>query len=137
MKDIISLKYSICFVLFLTAFTSFVSCRRVYYYEGKLEILSTKIDNTLNDSVLLYGKVFNARDNKTPSINARVWVNELTEETYADNSGAYSLKLPTGIYTVNCQEYYGSPEFIETRKDVSLLPNEKIELNFYLGGRDE
>ena len=45
---------------------------------------------------------------------------------------AGSLKLPTGIYTVNCQEYYGSPEFIETRKDVSLLPNEKIELNFYV-----
>ena len=137
MKNLKSIIACICFVLFLAAITLIVSCRRVYNYDGKSEILSTKTDNTLNDSVLIYGKVFDARDNKTPLVNARIWVDELTKETQADNSGSYSLKLPTGIYTIHCQEYYGSPEFIETRKNVSFLPNQKVELNFYLGGRDE
>lgn len=137
MKNLISLKKSIYFVFFLTAFSLIESCRQVQDFDGKSEIISTTIDNSLSDSVLIYGKVFNARDNKTPEINARIWVNELTKETYSDNIGSYSLKLPNGIYTINCQEHFGNAEFIETRKNVSLLPNEKVELYFYLGARDE
>ena len=112
MKNLKSIIACICFVLFLAAITLIVSCRRVYNYDGKSEILSTKTDNTLNDSVLIYGKVFDARDNKTPLVNARIWVDKLTKETLADNYGSYILKLPIGIYTIHCQEYYGSPEFI-------------------------
>lgn len=137
MKAQISRKKSIYFVLILVAFTLIESCRQVQNFDGKSEIISTNIDNSLSDSVLIYGKVFTARDNKTPEINARIWVNELTIETYSDNTGSYSLKLPSGIFTINCQEHLGNAEFIETRKNVSLLPNEKVELYFYLGARAE
>ena len=89
--------------------------------------------NSLSDSVLIFGNVYTAIDNRTPEIYARIWVNELTKGTYSDSSGFYSLKLPSGVYTINCKRENGSDEFIETRKDISLLPNEKIEIYFYLG----
>ena len=109
------------------------SCRRVYVIDGRYEIISRTVDSSLADSVLLIGKVVGALDNLSPRMHARIWTDELSKETYSDNSGTYSLRLSSGTYTINCKENGGSDQFKETIKALSLLPNERVEINFYLG----
>ena len=113
------------------------SCRKVITYKGKFRIVSRKIDTSLADSILIFGKVVSSIDTFSPMVNARVWTNELTKDTYSDNKGLYNLKLPTGTYTVNCRQDFGTNEFVETIKSTSFLPNEKVEIYFYIGGKIE
>lgn len=113
------------------------SCRKVIIYKGQYKIISRKIDTSLADSVLIFGKVVDAIDTVSPQLNARIWTNELTRETHADSKGLYNLRLPSGTYTINCKEDFGTNEFIETVKNTSFLPNEKVEIYFYIGGRIE
>ena len=60
-------------------------------------------------------------------------LNEVTEETRTDPSGYYEIRLPNGIYTINCLGHYSNDFEIEILKNVTLDPNEKIEINFYIG----
>lgn len=113
------------------------SCRKVITYHGRYKIISKKIDTSLSDSVLILGKVVSAIDTVSPRLNARVWTNELTKDTHTDNKGLYTLKLPSGTYTINCSADGGTNEFMETIKNTSFLPNEKVEIYFYLGGKIE
>ena len=95
------------------------SCRNVIFYYGKFRVINRQFDNSLVDSVLVFGKVFDAIDTISPKIHSRIWTNELTKDAYSDNKGSYSLKLARGTYTVNCREDYGTDEFKETIKDIS------------------
>lgn len=118
-------------------FSLMESCRQVHSYPGKTVIIDRTIDKSLNDSILIFGKVYDVGNNNKPAIRARVWVAELTKDALSDNIGSYSLKLPSGVYNIQCNTEYGSGEFIESLKDISLLPNEKIEIDFYIGTRVE
>lgn len=113
------------------------SCREVRYYFGEYKIVSRGIDNSLADSVLVYGRVVSTLDTVSGLFLSRVWTKELSKETYTDATGYYSLKLPSGTFTIYCQEYAGSHEFTETVENLSLLPNEKVEITFYLGNKVE
>jgi len=129
---------NLLFLIFLFLILSLMeSCRQVHLYHGKSVIISKTVDNSLNDSVMFFGKVYDVGNNNLPSIRARIWVDGLTIDALSDNTGSYSLKLPSGVYNVHCQAEFGSDEFTETRNDISLLPNEKIEIDFYLGTRVE
>ena len=109
------------------------SCREVHIFEGRSVILIKTIDTTLNDSILIYGHVYSAEDNKTPQNAAKIWAEECAKESFSDHSGSYSLKLPDGIYTIKCMGRYSNPHEILIVNNTRLLPNEKIEIDFYLG----
>ncbi|PVY41115.1 hypothetical protein [Pontibacter virosus] len=113
------------------------SCREVIDYKGKFRINSREIDNSLADSVLIYGKVVSAIDTLSPMADARIWVDKLSKSTQSNLNGLYILKIPAGIFTIYCKEDFGADEFTESIKDLTLLPNEKVEIDFYLGGRVE
>ncbi len=135
-KDMISSRNILIIISIIISLTTIESCSRAHTYYGKSEIISKQTDSSLKDSVLIYGDVFSAVDNKT-KILAIITVNGLERKTYSNRSGEYSLKLPSGVYTINCQDNLDSNEFIETINDVMLLPNEKIQINFYIGQRVE
>lgn len=109
------------------------SCREVHVFEGRSVIVTKTIDHTLNDSTLIYGHVYSAEDNKTPQTAARIWVEECSVESFSDHSGSYSLKLPDGVYTIKCLGRYSNPHEILIVNSTRLLPNEIIEIDFYLG----
>ena len=109
------------------------SCRQVHVYEGKSVILNKTTDTTLNDSILIYGHVYSAEDNKILEIGAKIWAEEFSKESFSDNLGNYSLKLPSGIYTIKCLGKYSNSSEILIISKTKLLPNEKIEINFYIG----
>jgi hypothetical protein len=125
-------------IIFVSSFyfLAFVSCRQVHIYESRHDIINRLTDSSLNDSVLILGHVFSAVDN-SPAQYARVWEDQLKYEASTDITGYYILKLPSGIYTLHCLRLYTSEEFTETIKDIVLLPNEKIEINFYIGEKIE
>lgn len=127
------LKLNLKILLTIITMLTVNSCREVHVFEGRSVILNKTIDTTLNDSILIYGHVYSAEDNKTPQTTARIWAEESAKESFSDNSGSYSLKLPDGIYTIKCLGRYSNPHEILIVDNTRLLPNEKIEIDFYLG----
>ncbi len=124
--------YAKILLIIITVLTVY-SCRKVYVYEGDSVILSRMTDTTLNDSILIYGHVYSAEDNKTPEIGAKIWTEEFSKESFSDYLGNYSLKLPSGIYTIKCLGKYSNSDEVITVINTKLLPNEKIEINFFIG----
>ncbi len=114
-----------------------ITCRQVHIFESSHKIISRVTDLSLNDSVLILGHVFSAVDNTTPEQYARVWEDKLQYETSTDTTGYYTLKMPSGIYTLKCLGLIGSEDFTEIIKDIVLMPNEKIEINFFIGEKIE
>ncbi len=121
-------------ILILTI--SIISCRQVRVYEGEVEILGKTFDSTLNDSVMVYGKVLSAINrNAIYGNESRIWATEMGKETYSDKyTGEYFIKLLGGEYTLNCLGEYADESEVLVASDIFLHESEKIELNFYLKG---
>jgi hypothetical protein len=130
-------KTQTCFVLLIITFMILNSCREVHVYDGKTVIVKKATDASLHDSVLIFGHVYTADKHEYPEINSKIWVDESSVVTYSDTTGFYNIKLKSGVYTINCSRRYSNKNEIEVFKNVALLPNNKIEINFYLGFTDE
>jgi len=124
----------LAFLLIASSMINF-SCRKVLIYPGEYKVAAREIDSLLADSVLVFGKVVSVIDT-FPLFHSRIWASELSKDVYSNYDGIYNLKLPAGTYTINCEQDPGS-EFRLTIKDISFLPNEKVEINFYIGARVE
>lgn len=113
------------------------SCRQIHVVDSKAEIVSRTIDATLNDSVLIYGYVYVAESvvevNYMPEPDASIWVEGTDLRTNSDIFGQFSLKVLPGTYTIKCLGPYSDPRFTAYLKGISLSPNEKIKLQFYIG----
>jgi hypothetical protein len=109
----------------------------VIIYPGSSKIISRETDATLADSVLIFGKVVSAIDTASVLVNARIWIKEGPQSASSNRKGLYSLKLPAGRYTLYCKEDLVSDEFLETISTISLAPNEKVEIHFFIGGKVE
>jgi hypothetical protein len=121
------------FFLLLFSCVFIYSCRQVHKYNGKSIIIKKTIDSSLNDSILVFGKIYSAEDNKTPEIDAKIWVNILNISTYSNDTGYYDLKLSKGIYTIFCKRKYGNDDEIVSIRDIKLSENEEINIDFYIG----
>lgn len=113
------------------------ACRNIIQYEGKTKIISRNVDITLADSVLIFGKIVSAYDTLWVHSMANVWTDEQPKDAFTNNLGLYQLKLPSGTYTIHGSHSSRQDPFTQTTQKMKLEPNEKIELNFYLGGRIE
>src|SRR3989304_6940734 len=99
-----------------------ISCRIVHTYPSKAIIVNRSIDTTLRDSSLIFGYVYSAGDEKTPEINANIWIEGTKIKTNSDKSGFFSMKLLSGTYTIKCLgEFRNEDEIIEL-KNLSVLP---------------
>ena len=107
------------------------SCHKVYIYEGKAIVLNKTSDLTLNDSVLIIGNVYSAYDT-LPEFNAIVWIDGTNIKTSTDSLGYFSIKLPPGTYTIKCHRSGDTGEQPQVLKDIQLLPNEKLKVEFLL-----
>jgi len=122
-------------LLFLTITIS--SCRRVAYIESKATIVSRTTDVALKDSALVYGFVYDAGSVNSPYPNANVWIEGSDLKTTSDISGNFSLTLLPGTYTIKCLGNQEEERFTAVIKNVTLSPNEKIEIRFYHGSMSE
>ena len=113
------------------------SCRRVVIVDSSAEIISRSIDETLNDSALIYGFVYDAGTIKSPYPNANIWIEGSDLKTTSDISGNFSLAVLPGTYTIKCLGDQQEERFTAVVKDITLLPNEKIEIRFYHGNMSE
>jgi hypothetical protein len=114
-----------------------IACRDVIQYDGSTKVISRKVDPTLADSVLVFGKVVSAYDTLIPEAFSRVWTDEQPKDALTNDHGFYQLKLPSGTYTIHSSKSGKLNEFSQKIRNITLAPNEKLEINFYLGGRIE
>lgn len=77
------------------------------------------------------GNVYSA-DNKIPEINAIVWIDGTNIKTSTDVFGFFRIKLPQGKYTIKCNRSGTAGEQPQELKDVQLLPNEVLKVDFFL-----
>jgi hypothetical protein len=113
------------------------SCRRVVIVDSSAEIISRSIDVTLNDSALIYGFVYDAGDKDLPLSGVDIWIEGSDFKTISDNQGKFNIKVSPGIYTIKCLYPRSDERFTAVIKNVTLLPNEKIEIRFYHGNMSE
>jgi hypothetical protein len=113
------------------------SCRQIHYYESDAFIISRTIDLSLEDSVLIYGMVYYAADENLIFPFANIWLEENNLKTVSDYTGFFSLKITAGTYTIKCLQENENEEFTAIIEDILVLPNEKIEIKFLHGSRDE
>ena len=109
------------------------SCRRVVIIDSSAEIISRSIDETLNDSALIYGFVYSAGSINSPYPNTNIWIDGSDLKTISDIYGNFSLKVLPGTYTIKCLRDQYEERFTAEVKNITLSPNEKIEIRFYHG----
>ncbi|GAB6278022.1 MAG: hypothetical protein STSR0006_00170 [Lentimicrobium sp.] len=120
-------------ILIIILLSMVISCRKVHTYPSIAIIVNRLIDTTLNDSALIFGYVYSAEDEKTPELNANIWIEDTNIKTNSDSSGFFSLKLLSGTYTIKCLGKYSNEDMIIELKNLSILPNERIEVKFLQG----
>ena len=113
------------------------ACNEVQYIDSETKIVGRYTDTTLNDSSLIYGIVIMNGTINMPYSNAEIWIEETDDNTASDIQGKFSLRVLPGTYTVKCLAPYNEDRFLMTLKDISLLPNEKIEIHFFHGSKSE
>ncbi|MBN1650453.1 MAG: hypothetical protein JW857_03940 [Bacteroidales bacterium] len=109
------------------------SCRHIAIIDSSVEIVSRGIDIALNDSALIYGSVIAAGTENMPEPGASIWIEGADIKTTSDVWGHYSLQILPGTYNIKCLGLYSDERFTAVLDNISLLPNEKIEIRFYLG----
>ena len=127
MKTYVKLPILFVFMLIIIA-----SCHKVNTYEGKATIISRTTDLTLKDSALIYGMVYSADKSKMPELTAIVWIDGTNIKTNVDSLGSFSLKIKPGTYTIKCSQCCITDNNAEELKDISILQNEKIKIEFLL-----
>lgn len=123
----------ICIILIILAW----SCRREIIVDSSSVIISRNIDETLNDSSLIYGFVYGAETLNSPFPNANIWIEGSDLKTTSDIYGNFSLPVLPGTYTIKCLGNQEEERFTAIVNNITLLPNEKIEIRFYHGSRSE
>lgn len=126
-------------LLFLLSFCAFLfaACNEVHYIDSEAKIIGRYTDAALNDSSLIYGIVIMKGTINMPYSNAEIWIEETDDNTASDIQGKFSLRVLPGTYTVKCLAPYNEDRFLMTLKDISLSPNEKIEIHFFHGSKSE
>ncbi len=109
------------------------SCNDPVIVDSSAEIISRSIDETLNDSALIYGFVYGAETINSPFPDTKIWIEGSDLETTSDIYGNFSLAVSPGTYTIKCLHDQYEERFTAIVKDITLLPNEKIEIRFYHG----
>ena len=72
-----------------------------------------------------------------PHPHASIWIDGTNIKTTSDVYGKFNIKILPGTYTVKCLDPSSEERFLMTLKDISLSPNEKIELLFSHGLKEE
>lgn len=122
----------ICFLLLLN-----ISCRKVRIIDSSAEIINREISTSLNDSALIYGAIYWAGGNNIPVPDTNVWIEETGESASADSVGGFRLGVLPGIYTIKCLGPYSDSMFTAVLDNVSLVANERIEVQFLHGSMSE
>lgn len=113
------------------------SCLSIHYIESEAKIVGRSIDTALNDSALIYGTVFDGREISFPFPDANIWIEGTGIETTSDIQGKFSLRVLPGTYTIKCLHPYSDVRFTMVLENISLISNEKIELQFFHGSKSE
>ena len=121
MKNNFFLTFPIIFLIISYA------CLDPEIYQGRSELLNRSIDLSLNDSSLVYGKVLRA-DQGDPAFNASVNLNDLSQNTFSNDTGYYEIKMLPGNYDIYAKQDDNQTTFT----DLDILPNEEVEINFYI-----
>lgn len=133
MKNLLKVRFLVILVLLIII----SSCRQIAYTESKAIIVSRAFDVALKDSAVIYGMVYDALDERLALSNLNIWIEEINVKTLTNDTGFFSMKVPSGRYTIKCFTDYSNEEFVAILKDLSILPNEKVEIKFLRGKRSE
>lgn len=113
------------------------SCLNPYYIDSKSNIVKRSTDTALNDSALIYGTVFGGPDTTSfPFPGANIWIEETDIKTTSNIQGSFNLKVLPDTYSVKCIHPNSEERFTMTL-DISLSPNEKVEIQFFHGSVSE
>ena len=111
------------------------SCLERQFIEGRSEIISVS-DTAINDSTIIYGHVYHTEFPEIISYEDEfeIWIENTDIITTNKTGGEYLIKTIPGNYTLKCQSRYNNWEqLVEEIKNLELLENKKIEIDFYIG----
>jgi len=108
----------------------FSSCNKnTTIYEGKALVINRSFDDSLQDSVMIYGYVLSAADENPFWNSSTILIEDTKTSTVCDSSGFFSLKLLSGTYTVICFDPSVTDDTLKL-ENLKTLPNEKVEIKF-------
>ncbi|MCL2682057.1 MAG: carboxypeptidase-like regulatory domain-containing protein [Bacteroidales bacterium] len=134
-------------VLLLALAGGFSSClNKTKPEESKAFIVSRHFDTALQDSAMIHGEVLSldgerpfagcVEINDTMKCSFIDWIISIKGtdiSTRCDSTGYFSIKLLPGTYTVDCI-YPGERDASVLLKNLTLLPNEKVRVKFFIKG---
>ncbi len=113
------------------------SCNDRSIIEGKSELVSVT-DTALNDSVIIEGSVWTINgvgDYPYESLPFEVWIDNSTIQASHDSTRNYIINTLPGTYSIKCQIVGNKYErLIEGINKLKIMKNQKVTINFYLGG---
>lgn len=128
--------HKLIYISVVLTLSIFYSCLDRQFIEGRVEFIGS-IDTNLNDSSLIFGKIFHV-----DQINGwqyyenqfEVWLENTELIVTSDTNGFYSLKTLPGTYKIKCQSTSNRWEkLVEELSNVELIGNKKTQINFYIG----
>ena len=122
-------------LLILVAFLLNVSCLNRHFIEGRSELVSIT-DTTLNDYSIFEGHVHRVdwMFNYPFPGPFEIWFENTTYSTTSDSTGYYFIKIMPGTYSIKCQSEGNEWErLIEESRNVEIMRNKKIQIDFYIG----
>jgi len=107
-------------------------------FDGKSELVSVT-DTALYDSVIIEGSVWIVNfvaDYPYENCPYEVWIDNSTIRASTDSTRNYIIKTIPGTYSIRCQVVGNKNErLIEEINNLKVMKNQKVKINFYLGGK--
>ncbi len=136
MKRIIYL-VTIVFIINIVLYScDFLTNSLNHVYPGKAEIVKVEIDKQLNDSVMIYGEVYNAFGNhlyKGYNRIFKIYTENNLFVTEADTNAFFQMKISAGEHNITCEGENEDNSEHMCKLNLTTKPNQKIKLKFLYG----
>ncbi len=109
-----------------------------HLYPGKTEIISIETDDSLQDSVMIYGEIYDCFGEHL-IIGNRIFEIYTKEKIFCTktNTAYFQMTIPAGKYTITCEgEHEDNTEHM-CNLNLTTKLNQKIKIKFLYGETDE
>jgi hypothetical protein len=91
--------------------------------------IQLKVKKSDRENCKVSGKVLDTQDNAIPGINVRFKSNQIEKSIITNDSGGYSINLPTGIFDISIEEYYNYEPF--QRAKLNIQCEDELIINIF------
>ncbi len=110
------------------------SCVNTKNYPGKAEIVKIEIDKSLQDSVMIYGEIYDCFGEHL-IIGNRIFEIYTEEKIFCTKTDTayFQMKIPAGKHTITCEGEGEDNSEHMCNLNLTTKPNQKIKIKFLYG----